>query len=78
MSFVSFPTDPNIMNDSELLQLKENYANMIIDGMDMDSLCQFAFDMLMDNLKDLNEEDMKQEVTSIYDEEMLQDLMPVE
>ena len=78
MSFVSFPTDPNIMNDSELLQLKENYANMIIDGMDMDSLCQFAFDMLMENLKDLNEEDMKQEVTSIYDEEMLESLMPVE
>ena len=78
MSFISFPTDPNIMNDSELLQLKENYANMIIDGMDMDSLCQFAFDMLMENLKDLNEEDMKQEVTSIYDEEMLESLMPVE
>jgi len=78
MSFVSFPTDPNIMNDSELLQLKENYANMILDGMDMDSLCQFAFDMLMNNLKDLNEEDMKQEVTSIYDEEMLESLMPVE
>ena len=78
MSFVSFPTDPNIMNDSELLQLKENYANMILDGMDMDSLCQFAFDMLMENLKDLNEEDMKQEVTSIYDEEMLESLMPVE
>ena len=78
MSFVSFPTDPNIMNDSELLQLKESYANMILDGMDMDSLCQFAFDMLMNNLKDLNEEDMKQEVTSIYDEEMWEDLMPVE
>ena len=78
MSFVSFPTDPNIMNDSDLFTLKENYANMILDGMDMDSLCQFAFDMLMENLKDLNEEDMKQEVTSIYDEEMWEDLMPVE
>ena len=64
------------MTESELFALKENYANMILDGMDMDSLCQFAFDMLMDNLKDLNEEDMKQEVTSIYDEEMLEDLMP--
>ena len=51
---------------------------MILDGMDMDSLCQFAFDMLMENLKDLDEEDMKQEVTSIYDEEMLESLMPVE
>jgi di/tripeptidase len=78
MSFVSFPTDPNIMNDSELLQLKENYANMIIDGMDMDSLCQMAFDMLMDAYKDCTEEDIKEEVIELYDEELLESLMPVE
>lgn len=78
MSFVSFPTDPNIMNDSELLQLKENYANMIIDSMDMDSLCQMAFDMLMDAYKDCTEEDIKEEVIDLYDEEVLESLMPVE
>ena len=78
MSFVSFPTDPNIMNDSELLQLKENYANMIIDGMDMDSLCQMAFDMLLDAYKDCSEDDMKEEIVDLYDEEMLESLMPVE
>ena len=78
MSFVSFPTDPNIMNDSELLQLKENYANMIIDGMDMDSLVQFAFDNMFNNIKDWDEEDVKEEVIDLYDEEMLESLMPVE
>jgi len=78
MSFVSFPTDPNIMNDSELLQLKYNYANMIIDGMDMDSLCQMAFDFLMEEYKDCTEEQMKEEVLDLYDEEMLESLMPVE
>ena len=78
MSFVSFPTDPNIMNDSELLQLKENYANMIIDGMDMDSLVQFAFDSIMDNMKDYTEDEIKEEVLELYDEEMLESLMPVE
>ena len=78
MSFVSFPTDPNIMNDSELLQLKENYANMIIDGMDMDSLCQMAFDLLLDAYKDCTEEDIKEEVIDLYDEEVLEGLMPVE
>jgi hypothetical protein len=78
MSFVSFPTDPNIMNDSELLQLKENYINMIIDGMDMDSLCQMAFDLLLDSYKDCSEDDMKEEIVDLYDEEMLNDLMPVE
>ena len=78
MSFVSFPTDPNIMNDSELHQLKENYANMIIDGMDMDSLCQMAFDLLLDAYKDCTEDDMKEEIVDLYDEEMLESLMPVE
>jgi len=78
MSFVSFPTDPNIMNDSELFQLKENYANMIIDGMDMDSLCQMAFDFLMEEYKDCTEEQMKEEVIELYDEEVLESLMPVE
>ena len=78
MSFVSFPTDPNIMNPEQLNQLKENYINMILDGMDMDTLVQFAFDSMFDNIKDWDEEDMKQEVTSIYDEEMWEDLMPVE
>jgi len=78
MSFVSFPTDPNIMNDSDLLQLKENYTNMIIDGMDMDSLCQMAFDMLMDAYKDCTEDEIKEEVLEFYDEEMFESLMPVE
>ena len=78
MSFVSFPTDPNIMNDSELLQLKENYANMIIDGMDMDSLCQMAFDLLLDSYEDCSEDDMKEEIVDLYDEETLESLMPVE
>ena len=78
MSFVSFPTDPNIMNDSDLLQLKENYTNMIIDGMDMDSLVQFAFDSIMDNMKDYTEDEIKEEVIDLYDEEMLESLMPVE
>ena len=78
MSFVSFPTDPNIMNESDLFTLKENYANMIIDGMDMDSLVQFAFDNIMDNIKDWDEDDVKEEILECYDEEMLNDLMPVE
>ena len=78
MSFVSFPTDPNIMNNEQLNQLKENYANMIIDGMDIDSLCQMAFDLLLDAYKDCTEDDIKEEVIDLYDEEVLESLMPVE
>ena len=66
------------MNASDLQELKENYANMIIDGMDMDSLCQMAFDLLLDAYKDCSEDDIKEEILDLYDEEMLESLMPVE
>ena len=78
MSFVSFPTDPNIMNADQLFALKENYINMIIDGMDMDSLCQMAFDLLLDSYEDCSEDDMKEEIVDLYDEETLESLIPVE
>jgi len=78
MSFVSFPTDPNIMNNEQLNQLKENYANMIVDGMDMDDLVQMCFDMLMDAYKDCTEEEIRGEIVDLYDEEVLESLMSVE
>ena len=64
------------MNESDLLQLKENYINMIIDGMDMDSLCQMAFDLLLDSYQDATEDDMIEEIKDLYDEETLIDLLP--
>ena len=63
------------MTESELFALKENYINMIIDGMDMDSLCQMAFDLLLDSYQDCTEEELKAEIVDLYDDEMLQDLM---
>jgi len=64
------------LNESQLFQLKENYANMIIDGMDIDSLVQFAFDNIIENIKDWDEEDIKMEITECYDEEMWEYLQP--
>ena len=78
MSFVSHISDPNIMNESELFTLKENYCNLIIDGMDMDCLEQMCHDLLMDAYQDCTEEDLKEEIVDLYDEEMLESLMPVE
>ena len=64
------------MNESDLFTLKENYANMIIDGMDIDTLAQFAYDSIMDNLKDYEEKDLEAEITDLYGEETLNDLLP--
>jgi len=78
MSFVSFPTDPNIMNDTQLANLKSNYVEMILDGMDMKTMEALVYDMLIESYELYDEEEMKEEILSDYDEEMLESLMPVE
>ena len=75
MSFVSNPTDPNVMNQEQLEKFKDNYANMILDGMDMDSLVQLAYDYIIEGLENWTEEDMKDEILINYDEETLENLM---
>ena len=64
------------MTDSDLYTLKENYCNMIIDGMDMDSLCQMAHDLLMDAYKDCTENELTEEILDLYDEDTLKELTP--
>ena len=77
MSFVSTFTNQT-MNESDLFTLKENYANMIIDGMDIDTLAQFAYDSIMDNLKDYEEKDIEAEIIDLYGEETYNDLADVD
>ena len=62
------------LNEDQLEQLKENYTNLIIDGMDMDCLVQFAFDSIMHNMETWDEKDLKEEVLYLYDEETWTDL----
>ena len=75
MSFISFPTDPNIMNSKQLDQLKLNYAEMIVDGLDMDSLVTLAVESIEQNIKDWDEDDVKEEILEYYGEETLEGLM---
>mgnify|MGYP003326631208 CR=1 FL=1 len=63
------------MNKEQLDTLKSNYCEMIIDGMDVDCLIQTCYDLLMDAYKDSTEEELKEEIVSLYDDEMLADLM---
>ena len=76
MSFISFPTDPNSMNAKQLDQFKLNYAELIVDGMDMDTLVTFAIESIEQNIKDWDEDDVKEEILEYYGEETLMDLMP--
>ena len=78
MSFISFPTDPNIMNAEQLDQFKTNYAEMVVEGMDMDSLITLAVESIEQNIKDWDEDDMKSEILDYYGEETLEGLLPAE
>ena len=59
---------------SQLDQLKLNYAEMIVEGMDMDSLITFAVESIEKNLKDWDEDDIKEEVLDYYGDETLEGL----
>lgn len=61
----------------DLFQLKENYINHIIDGMDVDSLAQMAFDLLLDAYEDCTWDDITDEIVDLYDEDTLVNLLPV-
>lgn len=63
------------LNDAQLLQLKEAYVNMIVDDMDLKTLCQFAFDSIFSNLESYDQDDLQDEIVELYDEEVLTNLM---
>ena len=62
------------MNESDLFELKKNYANLIIDGMDIDALCEFVFDALITTYDEYSEEEIVGEIKEFYGEDTLNDL----
>ena len=63
MSFISFPTDPNTMNRSEIQQ---NLVDCIVDGMDMEMLCQLACDALSTTYDGYSDSELMEEVKEYY------------
>jgi len=59
------------MNKEQLDQFKLNYAEMIVEGMDMDTLITFAVESIEQNLKDYTEEELKEEILDLYDDSVL-------
>ena len=63
------------MNDDQLDTLKDNYAYLIVDGMDMNSLITFAVETIAHNMETWTEEELKEEILDLYGDETLNDLM---
>ena len=64
------------MDPIDLSQLKQNYVDLIIDGMDVETLCELAFDALSTTYDDYSEEQIVGEIKECYGEVTLEDLMP--
>jgi hypothetical protein len=62
-------------SETQLHNIKENYAQLILDGMDMRSLEAFALDSIMNNMEMWDEKDIKEEVLDYYGEETWNDLI---
>lgn len=64
------------LTPQQLQTLKENYCDMIIDNMDMDDLMAMCYDLLMDSYEKVTEDQVKEEILDLYDQETLDKLMP--
>jgi len=69
------PKSKMTMTSEQLEQFKSNYCELIVDGMDMDCLVQMCHDLLMDAYQSCSEQEIKDEILDLYDEEILEDLM---
>lgn len=66
------------LSNKGLQEFRANYIDMMITGMDMDTLYQIVFDNLDEYYQRLDEEDIKAEILDNYDEEVLESLYPVD
>lgn len=62
------------MTKEQLDQIKRSYAQMIVENMDMKLLIEFAEDSIIDNIKDYEMEDIKEEIVDCYGEDVWSDL----
>ena len=65
MSFISFPTDPNTMNRSELQQ---QLIDKMIEGMDFKTMWSVLYDFMNESYDKYSDEELKTEVEEYYPE----------
>ena len=63
------------MTLNQIDQLKNAYAEMIVEKMDMNSLITFAVEAIEQNLKDYDLDDIKEEIIDCYGEDVLSDML---
>jgi hypothetical protein len=49
-------------------QLIEDYAHLVVEGMDLDTLVQFAYDTIVDSLEKMTDNELKEDIENYYPE----------
>ena len=63
-------------NEQDLDQLVENYVTHIVDGLDIPSLEQMCYDLLIREYEKCTWDEITEEIVDLYDEDTLIDLIP--
>ena len=63
------------LTSEQLNDLIERYCDRVVDEMDVKSMEQMLYEMMVDSFQQSNENDMEELITAIYDEEYYQELV---
>lgn len=63
------------LSNDQIQQFVENYAERIVNGMDIRSLTQFVYDAIVENLNIQSPDDILNEVSCVYDDEIVEELI---
>ena len=62
------------MNDEQLSNLKDNYAELIVDGLDHKDIYRIVFDYLRTDIDSATESELKEEIVDMYGEDKWDEL----
>ena len=62
------------MNNEQLSILKDNYAELIVDGLDHKDMYRIVFDYLRSEIESSNEDELKEEIVDMYGEDKWDEL----
>ena len=62
------------MNNEQLSILKDNYAELIVDGLDHKDMYRIVFDYLRSEIESTSEDELKEEISDMYGEDKWQEL----
>lgn len=63
------------LTSEQLNQLVENYAERCVDDMDTKCLMQFVYDTICENMHYMGQEEVLEQISCVYDEEILQQMI---